>query len=314
MTGARWVLGVDGGATTTTALLAELETGQVIGRGTGGSSNIQAVGETVALRELNTAIATAFAAAGLRRQPVAAAALGLAGIDLDGEDVIRGWADLVDLAERLVVVNDARLLFAAGTPHGWGLAVIAGTGSIAYIRTPEGNNDRRGGWGWLLGDEGSAFQIGLRALRAVCRAADGVGPPTRLTQIFLDKLGSSQPRDLIPAVYRGNWDKAFIAQLAPLVLTWAAQDEVARQIVHTQAQALARTAAAAVRLYRWPEDHIPTALSGGLFLHSEMYRTHFLEYLREEDVVPEPVQTVEEPARGAVLLARQLCGNSSLSG
>jgi N-acetylglucosamine kinase-like BadF-type ATPase len=303
----RWVLGVDGGGTTTTALLADLETGHVIGRGMGGSSNIQAVGETAALRELNTAVATAFAAAGIRRQPVAAAALGLAGIDLDGEDVIRGWADLVDLAERLLVVNDARLLFAAGTPQDWGLAIIAGTGSIAYTRTPEGNNDRTGGWGWLLGDEGSAFQIGLRALRAVCRAADGVGPPTRLNQIVLEKLGSTQIRDLIPAVYRGSWDKAFIARLAPVVLECAHHDEVAEQIVASQAQALARTAAAAVRQMHWLKHPIPTALSGGLFLHSGMYRTRFLEYLRQEGVHPDPVTLVEEPARGAVLLARQLC-------
>jgi N-acetylglucosamine kinase-like BadF-type ATPase len=307
MAAERWVLGVDGGATTTTALLAELETGQVIGRGTGGSSNIQAVGETAALRELNTAVAAAFAAAGLRRQPVAAAALGLAGIDLDGEDVIRGWADLVDLADRLLVVNDARLLFAAGTPQDWGLAIIAGTGSIAYTRTPEGNNDRTGGWGWLLGDEGSAFQIGLRALRAVCRAADGVGPPTRLSQIVLEKLESAQIRDLIPAVYRGSWDKAFIARLAPVVLDCAHHDEVAEQIVASQAQALARTAAAAVRQMPWPEHPIPTALSGGLFLHSGMYRARFLDFLRQEGVHPEPVTLVEEPARGAVLLARQLC-------
>lgn len=303
------VLGVDGGATTTTALLAELVTGRVVGVGTAGCSNIQAVGETAALRELNAAVSSAFVAAGVRRQPVAAAALGLAGIDLDGEDVIRGWADLVDLAQRLIIVNDARLLFAAGTPQGWGLAVIAGTGSIAYARTVEGRSERTGGWGWMLGDEGSAFQIGLRALRAVCRAADGTGPPTALSEAFLQKLGSNEARDLIPAVYRGQWDKSAIAQLAPLVLSHMENDRVARQIVESEVRALARTAAAVVQRAHLPARDVPTALGGGLFLHSQVYREAFLALLQEEGVQTGTVTVVVEPARGAVLLARQLCAD-----
>jgi N-acetylglucosamine kinase-like BadF-type ATPase len=302
-----WVLGVDGGATTTTALLAELATGRVVGSGTAGCSNIQAVGETTALRELNAAIAQAFAAAKIPRRPVAAAALGLAGIDLDGAQVIRGWAEVVDLAERLTVVNDAQLLFAAGTPQGWGLAVIAGTGSIAYARTPRGEHERTGGWGWLLGDQGSAFQIGLRALRAICRAADGTGPATALSPVILNKLASLDMRDLIPAVYRGSWDKSVIAQLAPLVLQHWGTDVVARHIVETELQALAQIAAAAVQRAQLPFTDLPTALGGGLFLHNSSYREAFLTQLRAAGIHPEPVTVVEEPARGAIVLARQLC-------
>ncbi|MCS7021413.1 MAG: hypothetical protein NZ703_04730 [Gemmataceae bacterium] len=312
MAAGRWLLGVDGGATTTTALLAEVETGRILGCGTAGCSNIQAVGETAALRELNAAVAAAFTAAGIRRQPVLAAALGLAGIDLDGEDVIRGWADLVNLCERLIVVNDAHLLFAAGTPQGWGLAVIAGTGSIAYTRTAGGNYDRTGGWGWLLGDEGSAFQIGLRALRTICRIVDGIGSSTALTAAILQRLGSAEPRDLIPAVYRGSWDKSAIAQLAPVVLDWAQQgDSVACHIVQIEAHALAQTAAAAVRRADMPRRNLPLALGGGLFIHSSFYRERFLHFLQEAGVHPEPVTIVAEPARGALLLARQLCTSTS---
>ena len=111
------VIGIDGGASSTTALLAEGETGRVLGRGAGGPSNIQAVGETAALRELNSAVAAAFAAAQLPRAAVAAASLGLAGIDIDGTDVIRGWSSLVGLAGKISIGNDATLLFAAGTPE-----------------------------------------------------------------------------------------------------------------------------------------------------------------------------------------------------
>jgi N-acetylglucosamine kinase-like BadF-type ATPase len=89
--------------------------------------------------------------------------------------VILGWADRVRLAGKVSVANDATLLFAAGTPDGWGLAVIAGTGSIAFTLDAHGRDARAGGWGYLLGDEGSAFRVGLLGLRAACRAADGVG-------------------------------------------------------------------------------------------------------------------------------------------
>src|SRR5262245_13286107 len=101
------VLGIDGGATSTVAVLAGADRGAGLGGGHGGPSNIQAVGEQAALHELDAAVGSAFEAAGLEYAPVAAAALGLAGIDLDGADVIRAWAERVELAGKLSVANDA---------------------------------------------------------------------------------------------------------------------------------------------------------------------------------------------------------------
>jgi len=301
------VLGIDGGATSTVALLADAATGRVVGRGHGGPSNIQAVGEEAALHELDAAVGSAFEAAGLAYAPVAAAALGLAGIDLDGVDVIRAWAERVELAGKLSVANDATLLFAAGTPEGWGLAVIAGTGSIAFTLDREGKAGRAGGWGYLMGDEGSAFQLGLQGLRAACRAADRIGPPTQLLPALLAELGSADPRAFIPAVYRGSWDKAAIAGLAPIVLELAvAGDEIARGIFENQALELARTAAGAVANGGLPREETPVALTGGLVLRSEPFRERFLANLRACGVAPGPIGLVEDPAVGAVVLARKL--------
>jgi N-acetylglucosamine kinase-like BadF-type ATPase len=302
------VLGIDGGASSTTALLAEGATGRVLGRGDGGPSNIQAVGEEAALRELEVAAGAAFDAARLPYATVAAAALGLAGIDVDGVDVIRGWADRVELAEKLSIANDATLLFAAGTPDGWGLAMVAGTGSIAFTLDKEGKDARAGGWGYLMGDEGSAFRLGLEGLRAACRCADGIGTPTALLTEYLAKLGSTDPRDFIPAVYRGAWDKAAIAGLAPIVLDLAATDKVARTILETEAVELARTAAAAVAKGGLPNVDVPIALTGGLLLRSTAFREQFLSNLRTCGVTPGPVGLVEDPAVGAVVLARKLLG------
>ncbi len=303
------VLGIDGGATSTVALLAEAESGREIGRGVSGPSNIQAVGVEAGFKSLNVAVAAAFKSAEQHRETVAAAALGLAGVDLAGVELIRGWADLVKLADRVSIANDATLLFAAGTPEGWGLAMVAGTGSIAFTLDKEGNTSRAGGWGYRLGDEGSAYRLGLLGIRAACRSADGITPPTKLLPALLAKFGITEPRDIIPVVYGGTWDKAAIAGLAPVVLELAPFDQTAAAILEEQALELAKTGAGAVANGRLPTDGVPIALTGGLFLQSEPFRTQFLEHLRGYGVTPGSVGLVDDPALGAITLARKLLGN-----
>lgn len=304
------VIGIDGGATHTIAVLADSRTGAELGRGEGGPSNIQAVGAALALRELNVAVSGAFRAARVTRVPVAAAALGLAGVDRsEGVDVIRGWADLVQLADKHTIANDATLLFAAGTPEGWGLAIVAGTGSIALVQDRNGNDARAGGWGYLMGDEGSAFRVGLLGLQAACRAADHIGEPTALLPALLNELGSTDAREFIPAVYRGKWDKAAIARLAPVV--WAAAesgDRTATAIFDSEARELARTAAGAVAAGGLPRDGIPIALTGGMVIENAAFRERFLSELRALGVTPGPVGLVDDPVVGAVVLARKLLG------
>jgi N-acetylmuramic acid 6-phosphate (MurNAc-6-P) etherase len=302
------VVGIDGGGTNTVAVVAEAATGRVLGRGTGGPSNHTAVGVDAALRELDAAVDAAYTAAGLPRSRAWAACLGLAGADRPEElDVLREWADRAGLADVVSVTNDAALLIAAGTPGGWGLAVIAGTGSIAYCRSKDGTCTRAGGWGHLLGDDGSGFRIVLAALRACCKAVDRCGPPTALVGGFLAKMGLSDPMELIQAVYRGSWDRAALAGLAPVVLGAAdAGDAVASEVVGRQAGELARSAAAAVAAAGLPATGLPLALAGGVFLGHEGYRSRFLDALRANGVTPDPVRLVSEPAAGAVVLARQL--------
>lgn len=301
------VLGIDGGGTTTIGLLANRETGEVLGRGSAGPSNIQAVGVETGLKSLDDCVDRAFAAANLPRATVAAACLGLAGIDRqEGLDVIHGWAARVALADDVTVANDATLLLAAGTPEGWGLAVIAGTGSIAFVKDEKGTVGRCGGWGYTLGDEGSAYFVALTALKAACRAHDKVGPPTVLLDRFVKAMAVDGPPDFIPAVYRGAWDRSAIAGLAPMVLDAAAEgDAVALAVVNEQSSELAKTAAGAVRNHGLAANGFPVALAGGVLLHSETYRTRFLETLHSLGLAPGPVALVPDPAAGAVVLARR---------
>lgn len=301
------VLGVDGGGTHTIAVLAHRGTGEVLGRGTAGGSNIQSAGERSALLALEQSIEKAFEQAGQKRESVAAACLGLAGVDRDeGLDVIQNWAARYQLAGLVPVANDATLLFAAGTPDGWGLAVVAGTGSIAFTRTPDGQVGRCGGWGYLLGDDGSGFQIALAGIRAVCLAYDRCGPSTVLLERILERMELTSVPDLIPAVYRGQWERTVLANLAPIVLEAATDgDTVALGIVNQHADALATTTVVAARSNRLTHGKIPLALTGGILLGSQLFRTRYLQALADAGMNAHPIQCVPDPSVGAVKLACQ---------
>jgi len=311
-TNANLVLGVDGGGSHVLCVLAEASTGRELGRGEAGPANLQAVGVENALREIDLSVQRAFEAARLPRSRVAAACLGLAGVDWsNGLDVIQAWSDRAGLTAKISVANDATLLLAAGTAEGWGLAVVCGTGSIAFVRTPDGTEGRAGGWGYLLGDEGSAFQVTLSALRLAARSADGCIGPTVLVDLFMKRMGAATPAAIIDAVYRGEWDRAALAALAPLVLEAAENgDTLACQVVEKQASELALTAVTPVLKHKLPCENLPVALTGGLLLRSASYRRRFLEAMKQRGVTPGQVQLVEQPALGAVAIARRsLSGN-----
>jgi N-acetylmuramic acid 6-phosphate etherase len=298
-------IGIDGGGTRTVALLADAQ-GAILGRGKGGPSNLSAVGSEKALAALGVAIEAAFAAAAIPRQCVTAACLGLAGADRPGEQaILRDWASRVQLADSLELTNDAALVLAAGTPDNWGLALIAGTGSIAIGRTPDGRMARAGGWGYLFGDEGSGYRLVLSALEAVAHAADGRGPATGLTEAFLTRLQLQRPQELIPAIYRGGKDRTVLAGLAPLVFAQAdAGDTVATGIVGDGAAQLAAAGATVICKCGWKQA-VPLALAGGCLLMSASYQHGILQVLRSRDIETTPVTLVHEPAEGAVRLARR---------
>jgi N-acetylmuramic acid 6-phosphate etherase len=307
--GDRLYLGIDGGGTHTVALLAAGDTpehGSVLGRGEAGPSNLHAVGGGNALRALDEAVAAAFAAARLDRLPVDAACLGLAGAGREeDQQVILDWARRANLAQHLEVTSDAAVLLAAGTADKWGLAVVAGTGSIAYGRSADGRSARAGGWGYLLGDEGSGYALVMAALQAVAWAADGRGAPTSLTDRFLAKVGLNQPQGLVAAVYQGSWDRTALASLSPLVLEAAETgDAVARKIMDEGASELALAAAAVARNLGLGTLPVPVALAGGVLLASAGYRQGLLETLASLGVRADPVRLVPEPAEGALRLAR----------
>jgi N-acetylmuramic acid 6-phosphate etherase len=305
------LIGIDGGGSHTVAVLAkgvrvadETLSWTIVGRGKAGPCNRHAVGKERAFQALDQAVDFAFADADIQMRPANAACLGLAGIDRsDDLALIREWSDGRNLAGFVEITNDAALLLAGGTPDGWGVAIVAGTGSIAFGRSRDGRIDRAGGWGYILGDEGSAYVIVTAALRASARAADQRGPATDLLPRFLAKLQLTKPGELISTIYGGGWDRARLATLAPLVMEAAQTDEVARNIVVEAAAELARAAATVARKLAMDKQKLPLALTGGVVLSNAGFREQIVSALQSLGIVADPVTPVAEPAEGAIRIA-----------
>jgi N-acetylglucosamine kinase-like BadF-type ATPase len=309
------VMGIDGGGTTTEAWLAEPGS-RLLGRGRAGPSNAKAVGQAAARQALETAIVGAFNAAGLTPGPVDVICLGLAGFDRpDDRKVLAGWADQGQWARQLVMVNDGDLVVAAGTPLGWGVGVIAGTGSIAVGRAQDGRTARAGGWGHLLGDEGSAYGVVLDALRLVARRADGRSKPPAVPDVLTERvcgaLGVANASQIVTTIYAPEFTRARIASLAPEVLAACADDAAtSRQLLIPAGAALAETVAAVARSLGWASGVLPLAMAGGFLLSATVVRQEMISDLglRGYEVMVTPVA---EPVRGAVILAERALSTSS---
>jgi len=311
-----WLLGVDGGGTSTEAWLAEPGC-KMLGRGKSGPSNAKAVGLEAARRALDVAIRAAFEDAELVPAPVAVACLGLAGFDRPGDrQVLAGWAKEARWADRLVTANDGDLVIAAGTPEGWGIGVIAGTGSIAVGRTPDGRTARAGGWGHRIGDEGSAYAIVLDALRLVVRRADGRDPPPDnhdvLTERLCAALGVTQASQIVTAIYAPDFDRARMAALAPEVLAACATcPEDAQRLLAPAGGALGEMVVAVARSLGWSSGALKLGAAGGFLLSATPVLQAMTDGLASEgyDVA---LTLVPDPVRGAVLLAeRALAGEDA---
>jgi N-acetylglucosamine kinase-like BadF-type ATPase len=240
--------------------------------------------------------------------PFARAWLGLAGIDRP-EDALLFRAQLAPLAAELRLTNDAELVL-GGLRELPGVALIAGTGSIALGVDRAGRVVRVGGWGHLIGDEGSGYDIGRRALQAALRMADGRDPRGLLLDRVLAHFGAAGHEDLIERVYTQP-AKSAIAALAPGVLLAArAGDPQARAIVGAAANELAHAATTAVRLLPAAERPPALALSGGLLVADAWYRQAVLRRVRRRMVIG-TVSVIAEPALAA---AQALAGGEPLCG
>ena len=164
----------------------------------------------------------------------------------------------------------------AGQP---GIVVIAGGGSIGFGMDAEGNEAKAGGMGYLMGDDGSAWWIGLHALHAAAHAADGRGPDTALLPFLLDHFGLPTIRHIVGIIYAPDFTRDQVSGLAPDVVRIAGEDAVAREIVTEAGMLLAGHALAVARRLFEPGTSIDVYPTGGVFHAGALVSDPFRETL-----------------------------------
>jgi N-acetylglucosamine kinase-like BadF-type ATPase len=311
-----WVIGVDAGGSKTAAALARVDVADdsprvtVVARGLAGPGNPIAAGWENACNAIRAAVADAFAQAELPPRAVDSVCLAAAGA---GTEAIRkqleDWARQAGISSRVRVVPDGAAVLAAGTSQGLGIAVIAGTGSLAMAQTTAGELLRCGGWGYRLGDEGGSYWLGLEALRSIVQMADGRRPTTPLQNHLLAAWGADDPRPVVEELARGEMEspgqvRKRIAELARTVIRAAQQqDPAAVELVDTAAFQLQRLVAALLARGGAAPGQYELALGGSLLLRSNVLSDRLLARLNEAGQSPLRVGRVSEPEVGAARIA-----------
>ncbi len=302
---ARYLLGIDGGATKTLAAVLDLERG-TLHLGHGGPSNQDAVGVREAGHALFGAATAALAGAGIDDGDLAAAVLAVAGTDTGA--VARHVHE--QRSPDWIVVGNVVGAWATATRAQPGVGVISGTGSNVFGVGRDGRAWRAGGWGHILGDEGSGYWLGLQSLKAALRDREASGPPTALSDAALAFFDAPSVEALAASVYGKPLTKSEIAAFAIETATVAERgDAVARELYEAGARELAQQIAAVIGRTGLT-DAFPVGLIGSAYKAGPVFVAPLTAAIHLH--APEAAVSVVElaPVGGSLLLAARACGAS----
>ncbi len=304
--------GIDGGSTSTRLLISDAS-GRILGRATGGSSNYGLVPHDQLLANFDRIVATAAQEAGI--DTIHSLYIGSAGISSEAdfaalESVLRRISTA--RIERIKADNDIMVGLAGGVGGTVGIALIAGTGSACFGRSPSGETWQAGGWEYLVDDRGSGYRIALEGLIAAVRAADGRGPATGLSAIFFETLGISSLSEIIARLHhpesKPTVNKTYLASLAPRVFACAeAGDAVASAVIEREIGELVTQIETVARKLRWADGSIPLVLIGSV-ANSPRVSAELKSQLALRRPAIRIVESILSPTGGALLLAAELAG------
>jgi len=328
-TGPKRILAIDGGGSKTIAWIANALPSEdiskvvleVIGRGHAGPSNPRSVGFDTAFLNLRTAIAmareqaTATSPCGVP-QPFAVACLSLAGAGrIDEQNRIREWAEREQLSFQTIVVDDVEPLRlaaqyekeiaqnTAATSWEQSVTLVVGTGTIACGRNGENRFARAGGWGYLLGDEGSGFAIGLAGLQAVCKSLDRGDEATPFQMALLKAIGINTPTELVGFIYQNPLPRAQVAALSEIVIGYVGSDAIAATILEESIQEMVDLIITTASRLEFGHLSYALALSGGIVCNHPSIVADLLRRLGRSQLAPATHHVVREPIHGPLLMA-----------
>ncbi len=308
----RLLLAIDGGQTATKSLIAHAD-GTVLGSGLGGPSDHFHIegGVEKNRRAIAGAIDDVLAATGCDGATVDAVGIGHTGAPANTRtpEVVVGIVRERLSPREITVVPDYVTNLAGASGGQPGVVLIAGGGSIGYGVTAAGDEAIAGGYGFLLGDEGSAFNIGLRAIAAACRGADLRTSQTALQEIVAEHFEVERVRQLPRIIYAAGFSRERISLLSPKVVQAAdAGDAAAIEIIQNAGEELARTALGVMRQLFAPGTPVDVYKTGGVFKAGPLLLDPFSALLRREWPEAQPREPRFPPAVGALVLAAQSVG------
>ncbi|MFZ0212720.1 MAG: BadF/BadG/BcrA/BcrD ATPase family protein [Candidatus Acidiferrales bacterium] len=306
-------LGLDAGATKTDCVLID-SGGRILGETRGGGANPLRSGFAKACAVLGETARHALAEAKQPAEAVRALCAGVAGAGRPRvARRIKSYFSHAFPQSVILVTTDIEIALEAGLGDGPGIVVIAGTGSAACGRNFASQTARAGGWGPWIGDEGSAYEIGRRAVYAALRARDSAGPETNLGERILLAEGVRDWDGLIERLAKRP-DKVF-PELFPTVCEAASEgDSVAQEILAASAKSLAALARGVIEQLGLRGQSFPLARSGGVFGRTPYFDSAFDEELSRIAPDAHPVSLRVSPARAAAEMAQKSIANAAAHG
>ncbi len=301
-----FALAIDGGQSSTLALVAD-DTGRILAAGRGGS--VGHITEPGGRRQYEDALRdsayAALSAAGLEPADVTHICLGMTGAMNESGEIVAALFPAAAVAS----YHDVITALAGASVARPGVVVISGTGAIAYGRLADGREARSSGWGYAIGDEGSGYWLGIEAMRAACKASDGRGAATALTERIPRHLHAVDMMDLHRRLYAQQIPRPDIASVAAVVGAAAADgDAVAQELLARAGAELALAALAVVASLDQIDSGLPVYVTGGVFRAGPL----IVDSLRQTIATRSPASRVYSaaysPVVGALLLALQAAG------
>ena len=297
-----YFLGIDGGGTKTTCLVCDEGLNEIF-RTVGSSINFYSEGLSTARENMKEMLSVIKNNTGISRFDavcIGSSALFGRADEKTKADFCEGVFD----AERIIMDSDLFIALKATEKKNCAV-VIAGTGSMAAGFNADGEIITRGGYGYILGDEGSGYRIALDGIREAVRSLDGTGEYTLLGEKLLSFAGVKTKEELVDAFYSPEKDRKSLAAFSVFVAEAAKEgDKTALDIIRFQAKLLSKTLKALIEDMP-PFPHI--ALFGGLFQHCTLFREFFIEFIKES--CSSAAVLTKEPAFGAVIAAREIYDN-----
>ncbi|MBD2594760.1 ATPase [Nostoc spongiaeforme FACHB-130] len=314
-----YVIGIDGGGSKTLCILMD-DKRQVLGHGESGASNYQSIGIAAAIQSIHSAIQIA-ANEALKLTntiQISAICLGLAGVGRAGDiAVVKSMVQELQNSQflpvtwnlqpdNIVICHDALIALVGGVGHDVGIVVAAGTGSIVFGRNHQGKTKRVGGWGYILGDEGSAYKIAVAGMQAALKSYDGREISTSLIPDFQQHLGLQNIAELIEVIYRHGWGVKEIASLAPIVdLAAASGDELANNIIDDAVKELVKATSTVINAIFSPDSAFEIVTTGSVWQGKSQIHERFTTAIVNQFPLVNVILPRYEPAYGAGLLALQ---------